>query len=97
MAFILPRLVFHKIFIAPTLPRAWLFDKLTMRKKRRGSWPVWRWRLASEAPRNAGDHLESCPWRFQHFPDGPLGFGQRQSKLAAEEICADLPGLTQWK
>eukprot|EP00955_Chlamydomonas_euryale_P118240 366526-Chlamydomonas_euryale.AAC.1 len=61
--FILPRLVFQNVSIAPTLPRARFFDNLAVRKavwkKLQGTRPAWRWRLASEAPGNAGDHLLS--------------------------------------
>eukprot|EP00955_Chlamydomonas_euryale_P000525 5924-Chlamydomonas_euryale.AAC.3 len=39
----------------------------------RGTRPAWRRRLASETPGNAEDQLESCPRRFQQFPDGPWG------------------------
>eukprot|EP00955_Chlamydomonas_euryale_P007421 78796-Chlamydomonas_euryale.AAC.1 len=75
--FILMRLVFQNVSIAPTIPRARLFDNLAVRnamqKKLRGTQPAWRRRLASKAPGNAGDHLQSCPQRFQHFPDGLRG------------------------
>eukprot|EP00955_Chlamydomonas_euryale_P064336 358949-Chlamydomonas_euryale.AAC.1 len=87
--FILLRLVFQNVSIVPTLPRARLFDNLAVlkaaRKKLRGTWPAWRRRLASEAPGNARDHLESCPRGFQTSLTVPE-FGQRQYKLTAWEF-----------
>eukprot|EP00955_Chlamydomonas_euryale_P094518 364864-Chlamydomonas_euryale.AAC.8 len=72
-----------------------MFDNLAVRKgvqdKLRGARPSWCRGLASEAQGDAGDHLESCPLRFQHFPDG--------SRVSVNDngnwrrgICVDLRG-----
>eukprot|EP00955_Chlamydomonas_euryale_P109802 365956-Chlamydomonas_euryale.AAC.10 len=79
--------------LRPRFSRLGCFDEVAVRKKLRGIRPAWRRRLVSEVPGNAGDHLKSCPRRFQHFPDSPQGSVNANGHRQPGNLCGP-PGVS---
>eukprot|EP00955_Chlamydomonas_euryale_P097899 365111-Chlamydomonas_euryale.AAC.7 len=102
--FNLPRLVFQNVSIAPTLPRAWLFDNLTVQKAVPEQAAGLVASLAPETRKqNAGERRG--PSRKMSPEDSTIsprssGFGQRQWQLAAGQFVwtsADRRGIGPMK